>query len=140
MRAFTWRYCNLLQNDRAESKHSQFRCLQMAATLNWLSQQCPLHDHKINVSFVISINLFTNYENLVKISLVFAMIFGGICQFLPSFLLNCCKNLINSFLKLQSYSVDVHHIFTRFRGFSAAVNLCIHLEILQFVVERQSKA
>jgi len=74
----------------------------------------------MNVSFVTVINLPTKFEHLVKIGPECSEIFGVICQFLPSFV-QMFKNFSLCLLKVGSYWVDVHHVFTRCRGTIAAI-------------------
>jgi len=82
MHAFTKRYCSLFRNARAKSESVQFRCLQKSPTINWLPQQRPFGYCKTYASFIISIHISTNAENLMFLPVV-AEIFVGICQFLP---------------------------------------------------------
>ena len=88
---------------------------------------------------IIPIHIFTNFENLVKIGAVFAEIFGGICYFLFSSLTSFCKHFNLCPRNLWGYWIKVYLISTQCSDVIAAVNVCIHVGILQFVIERQRK-
>ena len=62
----------------------------------------------------------------------------GYADFCPVFLPNCWKNSTNSLRSLQGYWTEVQLLFTRCSNIIAAVNACIHMVILPFVVKRQS--
>ena len=76
---YTWRYCIPFCNARAKSEGSQFRRLHKPPKINASPYQRPLGYCKTYVNLIIPMHISTKAETLVKIGLVLAEIFSGIC-------------------------------------------------------------
>jgi len=140
MCAFSERYCFPFHYARPKSESNQFWNLQKTFKLIGYHSNVSFSNRKINTSFIIPSYMTTNAESWVKIGSEVAEIFGGICQFLPSFFLpSFCKNSTISLLKPQSDWTDLHHFCIWRRGIRAAFSACIHRAILHSVSECQSE-
>jgi len=131
IRAFTRWYCIPLLNARAKGEGCQFRRLQKAPKIDWVSHQSPLGYRKTYCNLIIPIHISTNADNLMKIGPVFANIFGGMCRFLPS----RPKRFICYPRNLLGYWTDLDQICT---GCSKTIPIkYFWIAILQSVLERR---
>ena len=90
--------------------------------------------HETFVSSIIPIYMSINAENLVKIGVGVAEVFGGICRFLPSYPKSCICYPHN----LRRYWTKVtNQIYTRCRGIIGTIKPLIHMVIFWSILKCQ---